>query len=228
MRDFWREIHRFLGRFLSPAVAMILIANVIVFVLFMLTAPFSARIQMFFYMLTQIPSLAVGHFCLWQFVTYMFMHFQPFHLLCNMLVLWFFAPRLEYRWGTAGFLRFYFIVGVGAGLFHTVTAYLTGHPDSPMLGASGAMYGIMLAYALHWPNDTVLLYFVVPVKIKHLMIFIGVFTFFASLSGGASATTGNNISHVTHLGGLVVAFLYLWIGKRLRRRPSKGWHPDFR
>jgi membrane associated rhomboid family serine protease len=237
MRNAWREVTFFLSRFLSPAVRAILIANVIVFLVFTLVTPFSERAMVGFLLLAQTPSLAVGHAFLWQFVTYMFLHANLFHLLGNMLVLWFFAPRLEYRWGTAAFLRFYFVVGVGAGLFHTAAAYLSGNPGSPMLGASGAMYGIMLAYALYWPDDVVLLYFVFPIKIKYLMIFIGVFTFFASISGEVAAAGGSNISHVTHLGGLIVAFLYLkagtWFGQGGRgRKPAgihsfPGSHPDF-
>ena len=237
MRNAWREVNFFLSRFLSPAVRVILIANVIVFLVFTLVTLFSTRAMVGFLLLAQTPSLAVGHAFLWQFVTYMFLHAKLFHLLGNMLVLWFFAPRLEYRWGTAAFLRFYFVVGVGGGLFHAAAAYLSANPDSPMLGASGAMYGIMLAYALYWPDDVVLLYFAFPIKIKYLMIFIGVFTFFASISGEVAGAGGSHISHVTHLGGLIVAFLYLkagtWFGQVGRgRKPARirsfpGSHPDF-
>lgn len=237
-----RDIDAFFARFLSPAVRWIFLANVLVFILYMLLTPFSENLRTLFFLLMQTPALAVKHFFIWQFTTYMFMHADTMHLLCNMIVLWFFASRLEYRWGTRGFLKFYFTVGIGAGLFHAAVALLNGQGDSTMLGASGAIYGIMLAYALYYPNDTVLLYFVVPVKIKYLMIFLGVITFLGSIH---SAQGG--VSHVTHLGGLVVAFLYVKGGSLLggggagpgkrRRKPRRrrrilqvdpNSHPDFR
>lgn len=235
MRDMWREINTFLGRWLTPAVRAILLTNVAVFLLYMLLAPlFPDSIGRLFVFLMQTPTLVLRG-CVWQLATYMFMHANFMHLLFNMLILWFFAPRLEYRWGSAKFLRFYLIVGIGAGLFHFGLSLLTGRGNTPLLGASGAMYGIMLAYALYWPNDTVLLYFVVPVKIKYLMIVVGVFTFMASTT--ASGVGG--ISHITHLGGLAVALVYLmggrWFGRGgpRRRRPrvvqvDPRRHPDFR
>jgi membrane associated rhomboid family serine protease len=196
----------------------------------------------FFFFLMQTPAWAVRG-CVWQFVTYMFMHATPSHLLFNMLVLWFFAPRLESRWGTARFVRFYFVVGIGAGLFHTALSFLTGYQDIPLLGASGAIYGVMLAYALYYPEETVLLYFVAPIKVKYLMIIMGILVFLGSISQGTGGDPG--ISHVTHLGGLAVAFVYIrgkdWLGGN-RRFPRGGGgrrrvklrqvdpkrHPDFR
>lgn len=241
MQNAWREINLFLARFLSPAVRWIFLVNVIVFILFMLLIPFSrtavgAFAAKAFFLLAQTPALALGHLFVWQFVTYMFLHAGPGHILCNMLVLWFFAPRLEYRWGTPGFLRFYFIVGIGSGFFHTAASYLTGYPDAAMVGASGALYGIMLAYALYWPNDVVLLYFVLPIRIKYLMIIFGVITFLASISSVTAGPGDGNISHVTHLGGLLIAALYLyggrWFGgggpRRRRIYRAPGGHPDFR
>ncbi|MFP4379190.1 MAG: rhomboid family intramembrane serine protease [Candidatus Sumerlaeia bacterium] len=242
MKNAWREINLFLGRFLSPAVRYILLANVIVFILMVLLTPFSKSITAFFGLLIQRPVLVVERFFLWQLVTYMFMHADVLHLLFNMLILWFFAPRLEYRWGTQKFLRFYVIVGVGAGLINILASYLTywGGQEEViqigMLGASGAIYGVLLAYALTWPNDTVLLYFAIPIKIKYLMIILGVFAFLGSVG-----SSGDGISHVTHLGGILVAFIYLKAGpflgggggKRRKRKPKivqvdPRNHPDFR
>lgn len=204
MGNYWREINRILGQWLTPAVRGIFLANLAVFILFLLLVLWRNLQETLFILLSQTPALVVGKFFLWQPVTYMFLHLGPFHLLMNMLVLWFFGPRLEYRWGTPAFLRFYFVAGIGAGLFHLVVSLLTGNAHQTMAGASGAIYGILLAYALYYPNDTVLLYFVFPVKIKYLMIFIGLLTFFSSVSGAQSG-----ISHITHLGGLLVAFVYL-------------------
>lgn len=231
MNQTWRELNLFLSRFLSPAVRYILLINVGVFLFFVIFAAFFRKLGPEIYVyLAQVPHLAVLKGFVWQFVTYMFLHAlnNPLHLIFNMLVLWFFAPRLEYLWGTRRFWRFYLIVGVGAGLFHTVVAFLTGNTYVPLVGASGAIYGIMLAYALFWPDDTVLLYFAIPVKIKYLMIILGVITFLNSVSGPA---TGGGISHITHLGGLMVAFVYLkgwkYIGKN-RTGGGGGYRPGGR
>jgi rhomboid family protein len=240
MRNMWREMDQFLARFLTPAVRYILVANVALFVLYMLLSIWGSAVELPFILLMETPNLAVKRLCLWQFVTYMFMHATPFHLLMNMVVLWFFAPRLEHRWGTREFLRFYFIVGIGAGLGHALLALATGHGASTMLGASGAIYGVILAYALYYPNDTVLLYFIIPVKVKYLIIVIGIFTFLSTVGSATAGGGSNGISHVTHLGGLAVALVYLKGGGWFRRKPwrrrpkAKVWqvdprtHPDFR
>ena len=221
MQDMWRKLNYFLSQYLPPAVRWIFVINIVVFLLMAILSIFKP-IGIFFLYLMETPE-AIKHGYVWQFVTYMFLHANIWHLAGNMLVLWFFAPRLEYRWGTAKFLRFYFIVGIGAGIFHALLGYMSGHYTAPLLGASGAIYGVMLAYALYYPDDTVLLYFVFPIKIKYLMIVFGVLTFLFSMQGDQPG----GISHVTHLGGLLVAFLYLkgsdlfggWRGRHQKSGP---------
>jgi membrane associated rhomboid family serine protease len=224
MKQSINEMQTFLRRFLSPAVMYILIANVAMFLLMVLISPWFEATKRFFFLLMQTPQLTVQKFYAWQLMTYMFMHADFFHLLFNMLILWFFASRLEDRWGTKRFLRFYFTVGIGAGIIHIIAAYLTGHQGNTMLGASGALYGIMLAYALNWPNDVVLLYFIIPIKIKWLMLIAGILTFLGSLQSAMSFSS-DNISHVTHLGGLLVAFIYLRGGRWFRRGPRRPRGP---
>ncbi|MBN1867556.1 rhomboid family intramembrane serine protease [Candidatus Sumerlaeota bacterium] len=280
MRNAWIRIDRFLSQFLPPAVRVLLSINVGLFILYVLLVPLFRAPNRVFFFLMETPELAIRKACVWQFATYMFLHRGAFHLLVNMMVLWFFAPRLEYRWGTRGFVRFYFVVGIGAGLFHALVAYTTGNtlqarlahdpnlaayvlaalgkaggfslmdyytlhargvPVIPMLGASGALYGILLAYALYYPDDTVLLYFVFPIKVRYLVIVCGAIAFLASMGGAR-----DNIAHVTHLGGLLVALVYLkwrnwrnwrnWLrgpwrggGRRVRvYRVDPRRHPDYR
>jgi membrane associated rhomboid family serine protease len=146
----------------------------------------------------------------------MFIHLGPFHFLINMMVLWFFGPRLEYRWGSQKFLIFYFVVGIGAGIFHALVSLAVGKGHYQIFGASGAIYGILLAYGLYWPDDIVLVWGVFPVKVKVLVAVSMFFTFLGSFSPVASS----KISHLTHLGGLVVAFLYLR-GKDIIGRASR-------
>ena len=236
VRNFWREMDGFLSRFMTPGVRAIFAINVAVFFFGMLTMPLSATMRWVFYRLMETPADALGHLYLWQFVTYMFLHAGGWHLAMNMLMLWFFAPRLEHRWGTRAFWRFYLTVGIGAGLFHALVAYATASSSgasnvfNPMLGASGAIYGILLAYAMYYPNDTVLLYFVIPIRVKYLVFILGAVTLMASLHSAAFDDARDNISHATHLGGLAVAFAYLKIGDWRSRRPRRvdpRRHPDF-
>lgn len=224
MKNAWFEINRFLGGFLSPAVRVIFLVNVLLTIAYAILTPLFGRpVAYLFTMLAQIPDLAIYHFRVWQFVTYMFLHVDPMHLLGNMLALWFFAPRLEYAWGTRKFLLFYFVTGIGAGLLHAVAAISSGYGGVPMLGASGAVYGIILAYALRWPDDIVYLYFALPIKIKYFAILIGIIAFLGSVNGGA----GGGIAHITHLGGFLVAYLFLLIEARSRIPPGPFKHPDY-
>jgi membrane associated rhomboid family serine protease len=171
------------------------------------------------------PALVFGKLFLWQFVTYLFLHGDFWHIFLNMFVLWMFGSELERTWGERAFLRYYFITGVGAGLFSALS-----DPSSlaPTIGASGAVYGILMAYGLMFPNRYVYLYFLFPVKVKYFVAVLGLLAFIATLG-----SPGSTIAHVAHLGGMVVGFLYLrgWLSFsgvrqayfrwRLRRMRSK-------
>lgn len=144
---------------------------------------------------------------LWQPFTYMFLHAGLWHVGMNMLMLWMFGSELENLWGRKEFLRYYFFAGVGAGIFSLVPYFvgvLAGYRGQipSIIGASGAVYGILLAYAMTYPDRKVLVYMIMPVKVKYLMVFMGFMTF-------ASVGNGDGISHITHLGGLVVGWIYL-------------------
>ncbi len=158
---------------------------------------------------------------LWQIITYMFLHGGWFHIIFNLLGLWMFAGELEQNWGSALFLRYYLIAGIGAGFFIALMNYLlyVRNGINPVtIGASGAIYGILLAYGVTWPNRKVLLYFIIPVKIKYLVLVFGLIEFFGLLSTAAGA--GGNISHIGHLGGLLTGLLYFFL--RIRR-PKFGY-----
>lgn len=138
---------------------------------------------------------------LWQPFTYLFFHGGIWHVLINMFVLWMFGSELEKYWGKREFLRFFFVTGVGSGL---VTVLFSLSSSTPVVGASGAIYGVLLAYGLMFPNRLVYLYFLIPIKVKYLVILIGTIAFFSSLNPGYS-----NISHLTHLSGMIIGFVYL-------------------
>jgi len=164
----------------------------------------------------------------WTIVTYMFVHGGFFHVFINMLMLFFFGPPLEERWGGKEFLKYYAICGVAGALFNIgAMAFGLGTGTIPIVGASGAVYGVMLAYALNWPNSLVWIYAIFPIKVKYLVMILGAMTFFSAFGG---ATDG--IAHFAHLGGLVVGYVYLKKGwqlgvhleawkKRLRKRKLK-------
>ncbi len=164
----------------------------------------------------------IHEFKLWQPFTYMFLHGSWLHIIFNLIALWMFAGELEKLWGSTTFLRYYFFSGLGAGLFITIMNFIVYNKfgSSPItIGASGAIYGILLAYGVTWPNREVLLYFVFPVKIKYLIIGFGIMEFFGTLSNAMGA--GGNISHIGHLGGLISGYLYLMRYKGKRPGTSK-------
>ena len=211
------SLHRFISRHVPPVTGWIIIANVFVFLFqYLILVPFNA-IDRSIFLFSQIPYMAVQKMQVWRFVTYMFLHGSGTHLIFNMLALFFFGRGLESFWGWRRFLRFYLICGIGAALLHALAVYVFGGKTvlptgesirglQIMIGASGAIYGILLAYAMLWPNTIVYLNFIIPMKIKYLVIIYGVISFVGSVGD-----SGGGISHVTHLGGLLTAFLYFLV-----------------
>jgi len=144
---------------------------------------------------------------IWRLATYMFVHGGVFHILFNMLALWMFGAELERRWGTRYFLKYYFVTGIGAGVL-TVLFSVLPFPFaqqvhySNVIGASGAIYGLLLAYAIYFPDRPILLLvFWVPARICVAILgAIALLTSFSEVGGVANAT---------HLGGIVVGYLFL-------------------
>lgn len=209
---------RFGPRQMGEGVKQLLIANAVIFFISQLT---SVNAWADWFGLN--PQDVIFRFRLWQPFSYMFLHANFWHIGINMLMLWMFGSELESSWGKKEFIRYYMITGVGAGIFSLVPYFLgvlagySGYIPS-IIGASGAVYGILLAYAMTYPNRTVLVYFIMPVKVKYLMLFMGFMTF-------ASIGNSDGISHITHLGGLVVGWFYLRHHRRYRglNIPWRQW-----
>lgn len=186
---------------LSQAIKTLIALNVGAFLLTLIVPALTLRLGL-------RPAAVVGEFAIWQPLTYMFLHGGIGHLLFNMLALWMFGTDLERTWGTRFFVRYYFVTGIGAALV-TIAWSLTPLPYSGALygtiviGASGAIYGLLLAYGLYFPNRTVVLY-LFPVPARYAVMILGAIAFLSSV--GAS---GDGVAHVAHLGGLVVGYLYL-------------------
>jgi len=155
-----------------------------------------------------VPAFVLRRFWVWQVATYMFLHGGIFHIVFNMLALWMFGAELERRWGTRYFLKFYFVTGIGAGaltvLFSTLPfAFAQQVQHSIVIGASGAIYGLLLAYALYFPDRPIYMYFVFPIPAKWFVAIVGAIAFFSSLSEAGGT------ANATHLGGLIVGYLFL-------------------
>ena len=192
---------------LTYAIKAIVIANVVAFLLDAivpsLTLAFGLR-----------PADVVERLQIWQPLTYMFLHGGIFHLLFNMLALWMFGVELERMWGSRYFTKFYFVAGGGAALTTIFLSFLpfsfsTSLYNSLTIGASGAVYGVLLAYAMYFPNRPIYMYFFFPIPAKYFVMIMGGISLYSSMSAA-----GGGIAHTTHLGGLVAAYLYLQGGRR--------------
>ncbi len=190
------------GRPRPTIIKSLIIINLAIWVLVTLTGTERALFPLF----GLVPRLVWSSFMVWQPFTYMFLHAGFWHVALNMFVLWMFGSELEREWGGASFLRYYFITGVGAGL---VTIFFSLNSTIPVIGASGAIYGVLLAYGLAYPNREVYLYFMFPVKVKYFVGFLAIMAFLASLQPGVST-----ISHLTHLSGMAIGWVYLKSGWR--------------
>ena len=191
---------------ITPAVKAIILANIAFFVVSIFYAPISDYLGL-------VPEAVLERFWVWQLATYMFLHASPMHILFNMLGVWMFGVELERMWGTAFFARFYAITGIGAGITVVAASLLPVEAlqqtyAASTIGASGALYGLLMAFALYFPTRTFLVFFVFPVQARYFVMILGAMALLFSLGGGAG------VAHTAHLGGLLSGYLYLK-GKRL-------------
>lgn len=190
-------------RLFTDAIKLVISINFIIFLL----QTISGQERILFELFGIVPKNTFGQLMLWQPFTYLFLHGGIWHVLINMFVLWMFGSELETLWGRQEFLKYYFLTGVGSGL---VTVLFSLNSPVPVVGASGAVYGILLAYGLIFPNRYVYLYFFIPVRVKYFVIVIGALAFFSSLGSSSSG-----VSHLTHLSGMLIGFGYLKSNVRL-------------
>ncbi|HEY2897130.1 MAG TPA: rhomboid family intramembrane serine protease, partial [Gemmatimonadaceae bacterium] len=182
---------------MTPWVKRLLIANIGVFLL-QLGYPEITR------MLEFVPAHVLE--APWTPITYMFVHGGFWHILFNMIVLYFFGPRVEERLGSSHFIALYFIAGLTGALFSVFV------PNVAIIGASGAVLGVELAYARFWPLDRVFIYGVIPIQVRWVVVL----TVVLSLFGLGGFEPG--IAHLAHLGGLLGAAVYLFVLERTRGR----------
>jgi membrane associated rhomboid family serine protease len=189
----------------TPAVKALLIANTVMFAATFVVPELPMRLGL-------RPATVIGGLAVWQLVTYLFLHGSFFHILFNMLTLWMFGVELERMWGTKYFTQYYFVTGIGAGLTQVILGVLPfGFADQfyyPVtIGASGAVYGLLLAYAMYFPHRPIYMYFVFPVPARIFVAILGAIALLSATSGGGG------VAHTAHLGGIAAGYLYLKSGR---------------
>lgn len=210
----------------TRAVKAIVIACAITFVVQLISGePFTNRFAL-------TPYEVVHNWYVWQLVTYIFLH-DPrsiLHILLNMLGLWMFGSDLEQTWGTRRFTRFFFVCGIGAGLVMVALFLIMGgDPRENTIGASGAIYGVLLAFGILFP-DRIIYWIIFPIPAKYLVMILGGIAFFSSF-----LTSNSGVAHVAHLGGMLCGYVYMRSTGMIRRRHRtrvhvgvKDWYGQWR
>ena len=209
---------------LSPWVKKIIIANVAIWFfvqivlenLLLKSSPVTALFGL-------TPQLFIEYFFIWQPLTYMFLHSESvFHILFNMISLWFFASELEYRWGGRSFLLYYLSCGVGAALIYLFGVILVGLVQGlepmvyriPVIGASGAVFSVLLAYGVLFGDRIIYFFGVFPMQARYFVMVIGGVEVFSLMTSGLG---GSQVANLAHIGGLISGYLYLYFWTRSRR-----------
>ena len=159
-----------------------------------------------------IPVLILQKGFIWQIFTYMFLHGSFMHIFVNMYALLIFGIPIEETWGSKKFITYYLFTGVGAGITIFLLNIILGGQAAmvPTIGASGAVFGMLFAFGMLFPDAEILLFFVLPIKAKYLVILYGGFEFYSLMTTMGSS----NISHIGHLGGLLFGIIYFFVIKR--------------
>ena len=207
-----------------PVIKNLLIINVVVFFLQMIGdriivgAGFTlSEVLMKYFSLIPLGGVTAGkigtesiiwNFYPWQLITYQFMHGGFTHIFFNMFILWMFGMEVENIWGSKKFLSFYLICGIAAGLAQLFISPLFSSP-APTIGASGAIFGVMIAFGMLFPDRYIFLWFLIPIKAKYLIGFLFVLEIF--WIGNA----GSDVAHLAHLGGAIAGFIFIMLDKRI-------------
>lgn len=188
-------------RNLPPAIRLLMIANIAGFLIGMVVPDMHSLFGL-------VPQQVISQRWIWQPFTYLFLHGNLWHLIFNLFALWMFGMPVEAQWGEKDFLKYYFLCGLGAAFAHLAMA---PHSPIPVIGASGSVYGLLVAFAMLYPDAVVYLYFLIPIKAAHMAILFGAIEFFA----GATGTTPG-VARFAHLGGMLTGYLYIrwwWVAQ---------------
>lgn len=199
----WRKLGSYGSQLgMPPAVFLLLMANLAIFLLQFLTITLNRSDPIGAYF-SFIPYWAFHKLQLWRFVSYMFLHGDLTHLLFNMIGLWLFGTRMELYWGTRTFTWYYFVCGVGGAVLHGLFSLSGLALYGPMVGASGALFGLLLAFGLAFPRAVIFVFMIIPMP---AFIAVIIFALLAIMGFG-----GPHVAHLAHLGGMASGFLFLWL-----------------
>jgi len=196
-------------------VIKLIVVNIIAYVFQIFTASNQTPHAMsaLTYYLGLTPALVVEKGFIWQVVSYMFLHSTSgfFHIFFNMYAVLIFGTPIEQEWGSRKFVGYYLFCGAGAGISILLINLISqgGAYHIPTIGASGAVFGLLLAFGVLYPNAEILLFFFIPIKAKYLVMLYGLVELYLELFGGQSS-----ISHIGHLGGLFFGIVYFLITRR--------------
>lgn len=227
------------GGSITPMVKKLLIANGAIFLIQLMMGPelgIATRngLLPFGSYFALIPQYVVEYGYVWQLVTYQFLHGGFFHILINMFILWMFGTELERIWDELGFLRFYLVCGIFAGLSMLVFNYSL----TPVVGASGAIFGLLGAFAYYWPERQVYIWGIFPMRVKYFVFFVGLIELIMGIT-----ETRLGIAHAAHLGGLGAGLAYVhfsdpqspffrvirsWVQQRKVQKKKQEWEEQRR
>ncbi|MGM0553293.1 MAG: rhomboid family intramembrane serine protease [Pseudomonadota bacterium] len=214
---------------MPPMIGFLLVSNVLLF----LALPWLGNWLLAHFALWPIGTPATVHqdgqwmrvpdFQLWQLVTYGFLHGGPVHLFVNLFAVWMLGVQIENAWGSRTFATYFLFCVIGAGLVQlVVTANGNGDMIYPTIGASGGVFGVLLAFGMMFPNQPLFLFFLpIPIKAKYFVIGYGILELYLGISG-----TMAGIAHFAHLGGMAFGFLAIqyWRGRLpIRPRRRRFW-----
>jgi membrane associated rhomboid family serine protease len=194
-----------------PMIKMLLILNMGLFICQFFLSSFTLNgIPINNYIIRYLSLIPLGHgFKIWQLVTYMFLHGDFTHIFFNMFALWMFGAEIENYLGSKKFISFYFTCGIGAAVANLLLSPLFYTP-APTLGASGAVYGVLLAFAVLFPDRYIFLYFLLPIKVKY---FVGCYILLEIFAVGSN----DFVAHLAHLGGALTGYIFILV--ELKRFP---------
>jgi membrane associated rhomboid family serine protease len=206
---------------MTPVVKWLLIVNVAIWFFLQVLLEGFGKIP-FSHLFALYPGRVLFDYSVWQPLTYMFLHSssQITHILFNMLMLWFMGAELEQRWGKRFFITYYMVTGVGAALVYCIGMWIysaitgaTTNLTVPVVGASGAIFGLMVAYGMIFGERTMYFMMLFPMKARYFVMILGAIQVASMLTSGV---TGGEVAYLAHLGGLLVGYLYLKFGQMMQ------------
>jgi membrane associated rhomboid family serine protease len=198
--------------FFPPVIKNLLIINIGLYILTIFGKEVTIDgVYLYRYLMQYFSLMPLDYgFMPWQLITYQFLHGSFSHILFNMLTLWMFGMEIESLWGSRRFLLFYLLSGIGGGLLQLVGSEMTTGMLAPTIGASGAIFGVMIAFAMMFPDRYIYIYFLLPVKAKYLIGFMVVFNLLA-VNGDSSG-----VAYLCHVGGAISGFLFIMFDPSIR------------